>query len=398
MKNKYCSILCVSALLAVSACSFTPSVPDGEFLIQGKLANVPDSTVMELRILDGQLLKLVASDTLINGQFTFQDTLTSNVRELYLMSSGKGFPGAWVSVWVAPGKLTKVSGTDKLLKTWTIESDVPEQAVENRFLKAVMPEQVDVLKLKALEAALIQDMFGIHADNEALQKEDWKQVDSLRKLQEPLELIIQRKELDCLKETPVSNVWMIKYASYADRLQWDPENPYIQEIKELYERMSETDKQTETGRAISEYMNLGSVVNVGDEMMDGDLYDLDGNLRHLSEFKGKYILLDFWSMGCGPCVKSIPEMEEMTELYKDKLAVVSISGDSKENWKNFIAEKKMTGNQWNELRKGRTGLAARYQAIGIPHYVMISPDGKIQETWSGYGPGSLKEKLGKLVR
>lgn len=86
------------------------------------------------------------------------------------------------------------------------------------------------------------------------------------------------------------------------------------------------------------------------------------------------------------------------QLCKDKLAVVSISGDSKENWKKFITDKNMTGNQWNELRKGRTGLAARYKVVGIPNYVFISPEGIIQDMWSGYGTGSLKNKLKDLVR
>lgn len=49
--------------------------------------------------------------------------------------------------------------------------------------------------------------------------------------------------------------------------------------------MSEADKATEAGQIITGYMNLPETVNVGDEMADGDLYDLDGNVRHLSEFK-----------------------------------------------------------------------------------------------------------------
>ena len=139
-------------------------------------------------------------------------------------------------------------------------------------------------------------------------------------------------------------------------------------------------------------------VNVGDEMVDGDLYDLDGNVRHLTEFKGKYILLDFWSQGCGPCVQSLPEMEEITEMYKGRMEVISISQDPKDEWKKFIAEKQLKGNQWNELRKGSTKLGASYQVKGIPHYVMISPEGKVQHIWAGYGKGSLKAKMKELIK
>lgn len=350
MEKKYLLSLPLCILLLAGACSHNPSVPANEFLIQGQLENVSDSAVIELGVSDGQLIKTIAKDTLINGQFSLSDTVTSGKRELYLMSSSKGFPGYWLNVWVAPGKYIKITGKDKLLKTWTVKSDIPEQADENSFVQTSFPEQLDVLKYTVDEYDLIRTMFQEHAGNEELQKADWKQIDSLRKLKEPLEQIILKKELDYLKTAPISSVWLNKYLMHASRLQWDKENPYISEIKALYARLSDADKETATGKSISEYMNLGAEVNVGDKMIDGDLYDVEGNLRHLSEFAGQYILLDFWSQGCGPCVQSIPEMEEIIEMYKDKLAVVGISDDGKEDWKKYITQKKMSGNQWNELR------------------------------------------------
>lgn len=397
MKKSHLYSLLLCASLVAGSCERKPVVPENEFLIQGKLENVPDSVVIELRISDGRLLKLVTSDTLVNGRFTLRDTITADVRELLLMSDGKGFPGTWSNVWVAPGKHIKISGKDKLLKTWKIESDIPEQAAENSYLKVSFPEQQTVLEYKAEEDNWIRRMYGEGPQEEAFIKQGWKQIDSLRKLEAPLEATIFKKQLDYLKTAPVTTVWLKHFQEYASRLQWDNENPHIPEIKELYARLSESDKQTEYGRQITEYMNLGTVVNVGDRMVDDDLYDPEGNLHHLSEFKGRYILLDFWSSGCGPCIQSIPEMEEITEMYKDKMAVVSICEDTKENWLKSIAERKMTGNQWNELRRARTGLAARYQVVGIPHYVLISPDGTIKSMWSGYGKGALKEKLKDLV-
>ena len=134
-------------------------------------------------------------------------------------------------------------------------------------------------------------------------------------------------------------------------------------------------------------------MNVGDQMVDGDLYDVKGNLHHLSEFKGKYIMLDFWSQGCGPCLQAFPEMKEVSEMYKDSLEIVSISMDTKKSWSDFVERKSLTGNQWNEFAKGTTGLAAAYQVKGIPRYVMISPAGIVVGMWSGYGPGSIKEKV-----
>lgn len=398
MEKKYLLSLSLFSLLLVGACSHNPSVPANEFLIQGQLENVPDSVVIELCLSDGQLIKTITKDTLIDGQFSLHDTITSGKRELYLMSSSKGFPGYWINVWVAPGQYIKITGKDKLLKTWTVVSDISEQKEENNFVQTSFPEQLDVLKYTANEYDLIRTMFQEHANDEELQRADWKQIESLRKLKEPLEQVILKKELDYMKTAPISSVWLNKYLMHASRLQWDKDNPYIPEIKALYARLSDADKETPIGKNISEYMNLGTEVNVGDKMVDGDLYDTEGNLRHLSEFAGQYILLDFWSQGCGPCIQSIPEMEEIIEMYKDKLAVVGISSDSKEDWKKYITEKNMSGNQWNELRHGSTGLAARYKVKGIPHYVLISQEGIIQEMWGGYGPGSLKNRLKDLIK
>ena len=219
---------------------------------------------------------------------------------------------------------------------------------------------------------------------------DWKKIDSLRTLRNPLDSLVYMAELNYMKTAPVTPVWLDKYQLFCSFLQYNQKFGNQDLIRSLYTRMSEADKQTETGQLITAYLNLPEEVNVGDEMVDGDLYDLDGNVRHLTEFKGKYILLDFWSQGCGPCVQSLSEMEEITEMYKGRMEVVSISQDPKDAWKKFIAEKQLKGNQWNELRKGSTKLGASYQVKGIPHYVMISPEGKVQQIWAGYGKGSLK--------
>ena len=144
------------------------------------------------------------------------------------------------------------------------------------------------------------------------------------------------------------------------------------------------------------YVHLIKAVEIGDEMADGDLYDVDGQLHRLAELKGKYILLDFWSIGCGPCVASFPEMEEVARLYAHCLAVVSINEDNESSWKAFIRRKKLKGLQWNQLGKTDYTLKQAYRIDAIPGYVLISPEGKVIDKWSGYGKNSLKHKFKKL--
>ena len=389
------ALLTAAAAMACAGCALKPDVPEGEFLIRGRLTNVPDSTVIALYRDEGNLLKVMRQDTLLGGTFSFSDTLSAT-KKLLIMSDGEGFPGTWLDVWVAPGQCTEITGSDRLLKTWSVESDIPEQKEENGYAACTAEVNKELMRLSAEEATWLRELGKRNGDPGFDEKAVWAKIDSLRKLEEPLQQEVFKLELDYMNTVPVTPLWLTRLAQYASYLPYDGVMPYRAEIEELYGRLSEIARQTPEAKAVAAYLYPRPVVGVGDEMADGELYDTDGNPHRLAELKDEYILLDFWSSGCGPCVQSIPEMERLAERYRDRLAVVGISEDPKAHWKSFVREKGMKGHQWNELLSApRTGLFARYQVRGIPHYVLIGPDRKIREVWSGYGPGSLEEKLKK---
>lgn len=369
-------------------------VPEGEFVIYGELQNVPDGSVLELLRSEGNLMPRITSDTVMDGKFVFRDTITdSQAHKLRLTARSKGFPNTFLNIWVKSGAYVKITGNDCLHSLWHVESDVPEQQVESEFSKLVLNDRRQMLKYLTERS----DLIAAHP-NMDFDQSDIKKLDSLLKLYLPLYDSIALQELNYMKEAPVTAVWLDRYATYVPFLQWNKSFGHEDLIRSLYDRMSEADRATEEGQLITVYLNLPEVVNVGDQMVDGDLYDVKGNLHHLSEFKGKYIMLDFWSLGCGPCLQSFPELKEVSEMYKDSLEIVSISMDTKESWSDFVERKGLTGNQWNEFAKGTTGLAAVYQVKGIPRYVMISPEGIVVGMWSGYGPGSIKEKVQHLIQ
>jgi peroxiredoxin len=156
--------------------------------------------------------------------------------------------------------------------------------------------------------------------------------------------------------------------------------------------MSEEDKNTPVGYLITAKLFPPAVVNVGDDMADADLLDTDGNTKHLSDYLGKYLLLDFWIRGCGPCIMALPEMKEISETYRDKLTIISISLDGENAWKGALSAHDMP---WVNIcdPKSMGGVAANYGVTGIPNYVMISPEGKIIDKWMGFGEGFLREKV-----
>ena len=396
--KKYISIGLLAAGIVCAMClsSFQKKdtiVPVGEFLICGELTNVPDGVVICLFAREGNMNTLILSDTLSGGKFSFRDTVTVT-RKMQIGSYDRGFPNARLDVWLAPGKLVKVGGKDKMLRNWTVKSDIPEQKEENQFTACALNLENRIMECMIMANDLEQEMTAPdRVDDQVYQKITNAKVDSIRLLWLSLYKEIWKKELDHMVTAPVGTVWMDRMCQFASMMKYGNTMPYKAEVKELYARIPDEQKQTPLGQEITQYIFPPVEVGVGDMMVDGNLYDLEGKLRHLSEFKGKYILLDFWSNGCVPCLWSIPELEKITDMYKDQMVVISICEDPEKSWKRCIENRKMTGNQWNELRRGRTGLSASYQVKGIPHYVFIGPDSKIQDVWGGYSQGSLLKKM-----
>lgn len=368
------------------------------FTIRGHVTNFPDSTTVRLVEEKGDLLKTIATDTVTGGHFTFTDTISSGPRNLMILSGNRNSPGTWLNVWVAPGAEISVTGDGLLHPLWDVEG-VPEQEYENMKVEALMPEIREDLRLGAQEHALIMKLYMDHKGDREKSSEIWPQIDSLRTLQEPLRKAMKYKELAFIEEMPVSKPWLRDYFSFVKFHGKDTVDTTVpQRLKNLYHRLPADYAASDEGKAIKSWLNPDPVLKIGDMMVDADLYDTDGNLHHLAEHAGRYILLDFWSRGCGPCVQSVPEMEEVISLYADSLSVVGVSVDQEAEWKNFVAEKKLGGSQWNEFVIVGTGLQARYGVKGIPHYVLIDPEGKIIDIWSGYGEGSLKGRLSRHLR
>ena len=62
---------------------------------------------------------------------------------------------------------------------------------------------------------------------------------------------------------------------------------------------------------------------------DFELTDLEKNKINISSLKQKIVLVNFWATWCPPCVKEIPSLLKLREMYEDKIEIIFISVDSK---------------------------------------------------------------------
>lgn len=374
----------------------TTAYSQNEFTIKGKVAGLKDSTLISLFRSDGQVMSAIDQATVIQESFSFKGQTADNEPEaLSIIVQGEGFPNTWLEVWVAPNTVSTISGNNKLLRTWDVSSNIKEQQTLNQYKKATLAEtnMEQELSIKMMEKILLLRSGNLPTEkNDKLKKE----IDALRQKGDSIRFAIAKKEIEIMQQAPVETIWINKLRGLSMITKYVENFLYKEDILALYKKLPDSEKQSAIGKEITNNLYPPLAVKDGDEIADADLYDLEGNIHHLADYKGKYILLDFWSRGCGPCMMALPEMKEISETQKDKVTLVSLSTDTEKGWKEISKTKDMPWTNLNDFG-GMSGLAAKYNVRGIPHYVIISPKGIILHSWSGYSPGLLKRKLNKWM-
>ena len=96
--------------------------------------------------------------------------------------------------------------------------------------------------------------------------------------------------------------------------------------------------------------------------------------------KGTYVLVDFWSPWCGPCRREIPNIQNVYQQYKDKgLEVLSLAVWERKPQSHTIETAAELGMDWLHINNCGQVPTDIYGVEGIPHLMLIGPDGTILE-------------------
>lgn len=127
------------------------------------------------------------------------------------------------------------------------------------------------------------------------------------------------------------------------------------------------------------------------------LKNLDGKDVSLTDFRGKWVILDFWGSWCIWCIKGFPELKEAYEKYKNELEVVGIDcRESEDAWRAGVAKYELP---WvNVYCPDGNPLIKEFGIQGYPTKAIIDPQGKIRNITTGHNPEFftiLSELMGK---
>lgn len=139
-------------------------------------------------------------------------------------------------------------------------------------------------------------------------------------------------------------------------------------------------------------------VQIGKIAPDFTLPDTEGKSVSLRDFRGKYVLLDFWASWCPPCRRENPNVVKAFNNYKDKnFTIIGISLDrDKKKWLKGIEDDKLTWTHLSDLKYWDSEIPALYGVRGIPANVLLDPDGVIVA--KNITGEELHEKLAELIK
>ena len=147
---------------------------------------------------------------------------------------------------------------------------------------------------------------------------------------------------------------------------------YAEDIKSKF-------PDNESIQAFATYMIKLKALSINSEAPNFELPTPDRKLIKLSDFKGKYVLLDFWASWCIPCRIENPNMVKAYQSFKNKnFTVLSVSLDQdKTKWLKVIETDKLTWTHVSDLKGWESDVVAKYQIQKIPSSFLLNPEGKI---------------------
>ncbi|MBR6082369.1 MAG: TlpA family protein disulfide reductase [Salinivirgaceae bacterium] len=360
------------AAIALTACQ------KAETTISVNLTDIPDGTIFQIIKWDGDGGKDVYTDTINGGTYscTYKcDTIYES--NSYSVTTIVGnMPYGHRRIYVTDDYSAIVTGSGVYSYDWNVDCKNPRQQFQNKLNDATKDISIEITKMNAArrEPRITQD--------------------ERRRLSEKMDSLNNKyyeAQLATFESMPVDELWIEELAKITGIINYEgTEHFTYPKFTELYKRLSDADKATPIGKRITLDL-FGKAPDVGDKITDYDLYDANGNVHHLAEFQGKWMLIDFSTYYCGPCRMFCPAVKYFYEKgISNNIEIVTVTLDTKRQFEEMVATEKYVSPLWND-RDEKNGIFALYKIAAYPTFYAVKPDGTIVDSWMGLD-------LGKIVK
>ena len=357
--------LFVLALLAIATFA---TAQEKKFIIRGEMSSTTlcysEGTVTEVKLeqlVDGQPV-VVATSAVENGRFVIEGT-APDMLGLYNIT---GFDNGSIQVFIEEGEI-KVGPFDAAYPVGAKVSGTPCNDVYQAYLDLNSQcIQESKVRMKAAQANIPEEVKG----DPVAEMEYTSPVFYVNNMHFKVAFMdFVYRHLD----SPVA-LYIIKF-SMVPTFTTDVIQTFLDAVPQDLRKLPIYKELVNEVRAAN--------LKVGSEAPDISGLTPDGEEVTLSDFKGKYVFIDFWASWCAPCRREIPHLKEVLAYSdnSDNLVVLSYSIDSKRpDWINCIAKNQLTHKNWVHIStlKGWNSEGAKLFSVkGIPFTALIDPDGNV---------------------
>lgn len=368
MTIKNCLLIIVSVL--IFSCN---NKSKNLFTINGKIENAKDQRVyLEQLFFNGKDVAVIDTAEIKNGKFVL--TAKSEEEGLYRIRLEQDENASYLIINDQPEidfSAKIVNSSDDNFKNLKVETP------GNKALKTLIVGLMEnVAKLKKNAAVL--DSLQSAGNDSLLAIESVKQA----KLNEELTSFLN--EYVFKSDDPIVTIFAIKNAYTEDK------NAIQKRVDHLTKKFPKHKGAQDIIVAYNKFlteMNKPKPAQpekpvVGNMAPDFTMNDTEGNPVSLSQYKGQYVLVDFWASWCGPCRGENPNVVAAYKKYKNKnFTVLGVSLDEdKEAWMKAIQKDGLTWKHISDLKGWQSAVVPVYGIEGIPYNVLLDPEGKILAT------------------
>ncbi|SEA07557.1 Thiol-disulfide isomerase or thioredoxin [Arachidicoccus rhizosphaerae] len=363
-----CSVFCLICLVSCAQGTGSGNVQGGDFTVQGKITHAKSKKVFlkQINFATGSPIILDSVDIIKDSTYSFK---TSKIKgqHLFVIQPEAGYPFLFIN--------------DASSATLNINGDHP-----------MTPE----IKGSEGTTGLYQFLATYRTDDSSI-VETFRALDSIHKIATPTikddsvrdvlgtqrdqRIVQMNKDIQHYVEktpSPIAAFYVLKLMAPRS-IQPEDLLPITQKASERFPEdgsLAGLASQLKVSLASS---NPNNYPLMGQSAPDLSMKSPDGQDIKISDFKGKYLLVDFWASWCGPCRAENPNVVKAYNRFKDKnFTILGVSLDKdKDAWTKAIMHDKLTWNHMSDLKYWNSAAVSAYQFEGIPFNVLIDPTGKI---------------------